>query len=81
MNIKKNEFEDLIFCSFRYALGRRTYIVSTVAEIILKHKDVITNNTKHLMIKEILEAVEKNQAGMDCDVHMWKTVVDELRGV
>lgn len=66
---------DLILCAFRYAMGRRTYIVSTIADIIIKHKDCITGNFKALIKKEIQHALDNDEAGMHCDREDWTRVL------
>lgn len=74
-----NLSEDILFYAFRYALGRMTYAVSTVADEIILHAHEIDRKTRLTMIKEITAAIEKGQAGMDTDVETWKSVVAELQ--
>lgn len=78
MNIENCELETLLVCSFRYALGRRSYIVSDVAYLILVYKDVLHQNTKELITDEIRLAISSGEAGMDCDIVEWLNVYGEL---
>ena len=51
----KNDDTLMLLCAFRYALGRRTYIVSTVVDLVLHNWDNIPEHDKTLMKKEINE--------------------------
>ena len=75
MNLTYENERDLIFCSFRYALGRKTYIVSTIADIILKNWEFIPENDRILFKIEIEKAIEQNNAGMAQDVEHWKQIL------
>jgi len=48
-----NDTELIYICAFRYACGRRTYIVSTVIDFLREKK--LSKRTKEIMIKEITE--------------------------
>jgi endonuclease III-like uncharacterized protein len=75
VNIPLNELQDLLFCSFRYALGRRTYIVGTVANLLIKHINFIEDKDIHTIRREISMAIAENNAGMDMDVQEWMSVL------
>ena len=66
------EFDMLVICSFRYALGRKTYVVSDFADFVKKYTKHITPNAANIMIRGINYAVEHDMAGMECDVEVWK---------
>ena len=61
----------LIIAAFRYALGRSTYVVPTIASIIYKNRKSLDNNTINLMIEEIEEAEYRNELGMESDATEW----------
>lgn len=65
--------DGVLFCAFRYALGRMTYVVPEVAEAIEQNLHNIQPKLRHLMVKEISEAIEAKSAGMDMDVDRWKS--------
>lgn len=67
---------DTIFAAFRYALGRKSYIVSTVVDDIVENWSLIPNKDKDLIIKEIKESIDKDCAGMQCDIEQWKRVLE-----
>ena len=69
---------DLIFvAAFRYALGRRSYMVLTVADFIKTNISLIPQNIINLMIQEITEAEQNHNDGLykalgdDCDAKVW----------
>ena len=66
----------LLFCAFRYALGRQTYVVSTVADIIKANWDHMPQSRRNLFRKEIEEAIEKGYAGsINVDVPEWLSIL------
>lgn len=65
----------LIFCSFRYALGRRSYIVFDVVDLITKHYHNLYYQTKELIHKEIIAAIKQDEAGMEMDVKEWRKIL------
>ena len=67
--------EEMIMYAFRYALGRKTYAVSTVTDYLIHFWHRFKLHTREQIVKEIEEAIEKNQAGMDCDIVRWKAVL------
>jgi len=70
---------DILFYAFRYALGRMTYAVHDVASEIIRHAKDIPEGERNNMIREIKEALEKDQAGMDMDRKQWEKVLHELQ--
>ena len=63
--------DTLVFCSFRYALGRKSFVVSDVCKAIADNKGQIHRNTKMQMLDEINAAVYAGTAGMQMDVDEW----------
>lgn len=53
MEIERNDIDLLLFCSFRYAIGRSTYLVDDVIALLDKYWDVLTQNTQHTILGEI----------------------------
>lgn len=75
---QRDEFNTLAIYAFRYALGRRTYAVSEMCDLLIKNKDKLSEFTKQLMIKEIRQAKETQNIGMDCDCESWFNLICEL---
>lgn len=67
--------EMILFCAFRYALGRRTSAPSLVAEEIMKNMGSISAYGKRQMIKEIEDA---QFLGDECDKMVWLSLKDAL---
>lgn len=62
------DFNDLCFYAFRYILPRRTYAVSQVCEILIRHKEMIDSRTKQTIIKEIDKELEIDVTKHQCDI-------------
>ena len=67
-----------ILAAFRYALGRRTYAVACVADELLRFADAMDPFHKMLIAKEIREAIERGEAGDECDVRAWTRVAERM---
>lgn len=64
LNVDRN----ILFFSFRYALGRMTYAPSVVIDNIKFNIDNIPNNEIEMYIKEIDDF---DNYGMKCDIDTW----------
>lgn len=68
------DLKDIVICSLRYALGRKTYITSLVADYIMEHKELIDNRVKMIMLKDLEDYFEnRNDYYKDdeCDYQSW----------
>ena len=70
---------EIVFCAFRYCLGRMSYIVSTFTEYATAYVKHIWTHDLELMEKEITESDEKNCIGMNCDRRDWLKLRDAIR--
>ena len=75
VEIEQKEVRDLLFYSFRYALGRRTYAVEDVADMIIKYWDMLSGNEQSCIIKEIEHSIVRDEYGMDMDLKSWQKVL------
>lgn len=73
--MNKLEKQVIYIAAFRYALGRSTYIVELIAQILKENKDELTEKSKDKIIKEIAEC--KN-LGMPCDAEAWRSLFEHL---
>jgi hypothetical protein len=73
-NWGSNQF--LIWTSFRYCLGRMSTIVSTCVDFLKANWKDIDKVHRDRIIEEIKEAIERGRAGMDCDVDLWKSLIE-----
>ena len=72
---------DLLIYAFRYTLGRRTYAVSTIVELLKINWDIISEGDKRLYINEIKEYKEiygEKGLGDLCDIHSWNSILNLL---
>ena len=67
--------EHLIYTMFRYALGRRSYIVSQIVSFFENNWDKLETKTKQLIHREIQEALDRNRAGAEMDKQQWKKLL------
>jgi len=67
--------EDILFYSFRYALGRSTYAVSDVVEAITENWEDLSDKFKQQVKSEIRKAEMMKQAGMPMDSSEWQKVL------
>jgi hypothetical protein len=67
--------ETVLFCAFRYAIGRKTYVVSSVVDSILTNWDSISLASKELFVKEIHEYYEEGNLGHQCDIECWNKIL------
>jgi uncharacterized protein (DUF342 family) len=65
------ELESILFYAFRYALGRSTYCVNDVTNILSKNLHVFTDSILIKINSEIIRARDKNDIGMECDRALW----------
>lgn len=74
MNTK--DFNDLAWPAMRYALGRKTYVVEQVCNVLIKNAHDLTSDNRYKMGAEIIRAINRNEAGMDMDVKCWQSVLE-----
>ncbi len=74
LSVSKGDFNDLAFWAFRYVLGRKSYAVGNVADILIRNVLYLDDRVKQKMISEIEKAIIDSLAGMECDVLDWLEV-------
>ena len=68
------DLKDIVCCSLRYALGRKTYITSLVSDYIIDHPELIDERVKDVMLKDLEEYLDcRNIYYKDdeCDHQSW----------
>lgn len=78
LKLNRMDFRLLILSAFRYALGRMTYIVPVVANVIGVSKDRLDSQAIDLIIQEIEDAEKRDGLGMECDIEVWLRLKKEL---
>lgn len=81
-NMMSPDQEIVLSCAFRYALGRMTYVVDSVAGEIENNILDIPEKDLRRYRDEIDKAIKDSDSGMDMDVNRWleckAVVVGEL---
>jgi hypothetical protein len=76
----KVEFNSFVTLSaFRYALGKKGYVVSEVAEYIINNWNNLEIGHQFLIVREIKEAIKNNKTDDDCDIECWKNVLRKIK--
>jgi hypothetical protein len=70
----------LLLCSFRYALGRRSYMVSTIADMMLDNEDFLLAY-KDQIVDDIERSISMGDIGDSCDKSVWLKVVDKINEI
>lgn len=73
--MNKTDTQLLYIAAFRYALGRQTYMVPAIAGAIRESRDLLTDETVLLMVREIVEC---RNLGMACDAEVWRDLAEFL---
>ena len=60
---------------FRYALGRSTYVVADVVDLLERNWKAMDEYNRALIVREIGSAIDNGRAGMDIDVILWNRVL------
>ena len=81
--MKKDKLDDkelgtLLVCSVRYALGRRSYIVSDVCSIVKANRHRLAPLDRSVIIRDVREALVTSDAGDACDRRSWEELIESL---
>mgnify|MGYP006367398997 FL=1 len=77
INGTQEDISAMLIGAERYALGRRTYIVSWTCEFIGNNLHLLTEKDKGVMIRDIEEAYSYAD---ECDAVCWKQLLKKLKG-
>jgi hypothetical protein len=84
MAVNQNEYtvcEGSLISAFRYALGKRNYVVGEVVSDLASNAESISSKTRQMMIKEIAEKWQVNALGHQTDTTMWVHLMQQLQGI
>lgn len=56
------DLKDIVCCSLRYALGRRTYITSLISDYIMEHSELVDSRVKQVLLRDL-----------EWYFHLWET--------
>lgn len=68
--MKKDEI--ILLCAFRYAYGRRSYIVGEIKQYILEQLNTLSNEFLLLVLQEFKDFPIDKYGGDECDQNVWK---------
>lgn len=71
------DFEHVVICAVRYALGRQTYMVGIVCRYVASVIPTLSENCRNLIIRDIKEA-ERYGYGHKCDEKDWMELLEKL---
>lgn len=75
IKVEQKDLSSLLLCTFRYALGRRTYIVNECCEWLTEYWDIIPEGWREQIHSDIRHAIEHDMAGDKCDVESWRMIL------
>ena len=75
INGTQEDISAMLIGAERYALGRRTYIVSWTCKFITNNLHLLTEKDKNVMIRDIKTAISY---GDECDESCWKALLTKL---
>lgn len=76
--------EQMLICAVRYALGRRSYVVSDTCNFVASIRKKLSPNCIGIIIRDIEETMEMyhrsgNLCGMECDEKEWYRLLEVLK--
>ena len=75
-----SDYEHIIICAVRYALGRMTYIVNLTVNYVLK--DIEENKLSKRCLSVIKQDIEyTNDLGMECDKKDWQRLLNKINEI
>lgn len=73
---EQTDLSMLLVSAERYALGRRTYIVSWTCDVVKNNLHLLTKKDKDVMIRDIESAISYCH---NCDTNDWKELLKVLK--
>ena len=71
------DYEHMLISALRYALGRKTHIVKTTVDYIIKELPRLSDRCKGIMINDIEHPL--GGYGDECDRQDWMRLLTELK--
>lgn len=68
--------DGLVISATRYALGRSTYVVQETTHWLREHWHQLASGTRHVILRDVLQALTDGRVGMDCDRVEWERIAD-----
>ena len=68
--------DTMVLWAFRYCLGRRSYAVNDCVVYLMAHWKEIDKETKKIIHRDIREAFEEENYGMEMDKRSWEHILE-----
>jgi len=78
--LQEKDEEEVLFCAFRYGLGRMTYITGFLADVIVEAWPRLSERMKNQILEEIHKGISEDRLGMDMDKRQWLRIVERASG-
>lgn len=75
IEIPKHIAKQWLLLSFRYSLGRKTYVTDECKDWLEEYWDLLPEGYQRQIHGDIQLAIEQDNAGMDMDIDSWKQVL------
>ena len=69
----------ILYAAFKYTLGRTSYCVFEMSQILRKYNALLAETTRSQMVLDIDAAEKVDRLGHECDVRDWKMIRELLR--
>lgn len=79
VTINKNDLQSLVIYAQRYTIGRMTYAPWVFSQAMLRSLDNLTDNTIHIVMRDIEQESGKDALGWECDKVLWLDLLVKLK--
>ena len=79
IDLDGGECATIAFCSVRYAMGRRTYVVGDVCALVKRLRPMMLESAVTTLLREIERAIAEGRTGDAIDEAEWRALVEVLR--
>lgn len=74
--VTEEDLQIMLLSTFRYSLGRKTYMSEVCADFLTKWWHVLPESHRQMIQDEIRHGIRIGNAGSDCDVAAWERVLE-----
>ena len=74
------DLRDIVISALRYAIGRKTYVMLSTCDFIMKNSRMIDDHMKNVMLND-LKNIEDYYDKDDCDYKMFIKFKEWLKGL
>jgi hypothetical protein len=78
ISVRHHDFVELVFYALRYVVGRHTYAVSDVGDLILEYKANLTDKEKDVIKKEVNRELMTSITMHSMDREYWEKFLEKI---